>query len=256
MSSSEVTSAIDPGGAVPLAGTARSYFATDRGAQSLEYLIAVARANLLARARAVTVAFDIPFPLAVASDVSCRKNAVLTDPRLPGTVVGGKISHYTLAMSAGAMSATIEIGCSVGKGGTITAQPGEPDYSEEDYVADDYQHYSGRFELPFPSDVAYEVLSGVAPNDDGIDFSRITPDRIINSFTFGPNTSQTSQQDALALFNVSVSQGGQVTATNVTFDHFDISLKSLDGGPFETDYTPNLTQLKAPKTIDLEADAA
>jgi hypothetical protein len=256
MSSSEVTSAIDPGGAVPLAGTARSYFATDRGAQSLEYLIAVARANLLARARAVNVAFDIPFPLAVASDLSCRKNAVITDPRLPGTVVGGKISHYTLAMSAGAMSATIEIGCSVGKGGTIEAQPGEPDYVEEDYVADDYQHYTGRFELPVPSDVAYEVQSGVAPNDDGIDFERITPDRVINSFTYGPDTSQTSQQDALALFNVSVSQDGQVTATNVTFDHFDISLKSLDGGPFETDYTPNLTQLKAPKTIDLEADAA
>jgi hypothetical protein len=256
MSSSELTEAIDPGGAIPLAGTARSYFATDRGAQSLEYLIAIARANLLARARAVNISFDLPFPLAVASDLSCRKNAVLTDPRLPGAVVGGKISHYTLAMSDGAMSATIEIGCSVGKGGTIEAQPGEPDYCEDDYVADDYQHYSGRYELPFPSDVAYEAQSGVAPNDDGIDFSRITPDSIINSLTYGPDTSQTSQQDALALFNISVSQDGQVNATNATFDHFDISLKSLDGGPFETDYAVNLTELKVPKTIDLEADAA
>src|SRR5262249_2967792 len=61
-SSSELTAPVDPGGAMPI-GDVRygSYFTRDRGAASLEYLICVARARLLSRARTVFVDFEVPF---------------------------------------------------------------------------------------------------------------------------------------------------------------------------------------------------
>ena len=66
LGSRRVSETID--GAVPLGDLRRpSYLNTDRGRQSLDYLIALARSRLLARARAVEIECTIPFAPAPAS---------------------------------------------------------------------------------------------------------------------------------------------------------------------------------------------
>lgn len=62
---------------------ARSYVTTDRGEMSLQYLILVARARLLASARCVDVTFEIPWTTAIAAGVSCRKNVTIAHDDLP-----------------------------------------------------------------------------------------------------------------------------------------------------------------------------
>ena len=52
-----------------------TYLPTDRGLRSLEYLIALARANLLIRSRCVEITFACTFERAI--ELSCRKNARL-----------------------------------------------------------------------------------------------------------------------------------------------------------------------------------
>ena len=122
MKSSEIASPIDPDGALPIGDVRQSvYFALERGQQSIEYLICVARAQLLSRARAVNVEFEISGALAVDLDLSCRKSLVLVDRRLPGGEAAGKIKSYQISMdgNSGAFIGTITIGCSVGKGGMV-----------------------------------------------------------------------------------------------------------------------------------------
>jgi hypothetical protein len=270
MSSSEVAAAVDPNGVVPLGSQlARGYFNTERGAQSLEYLIAVARAHLLARARAVNVAFEIPFALWVQSGVTMRKNALIFDDRLPGHQAEGKIIGYHLALKDGAPTAGMVIGCSIGKSGTVTASHGAPDYCEIDYVDGEihssetpsslevdlyYQTYADDFRVPFDSDVAYTSLIGVAPNDDGIDFDHLSPHSVVKAFRLlNGNGDGETQVQALSRFDVKVSDSGQLTATNTRFAQVQIQLPDMTGGPFETDFAPTLSQLKVPKTIDMEA---
>ena len=60
----------------------------------LEYLISVARAHILAKARAVSISWDCSFARAI--DLSCRKNASIQDDRLPGGGATGKITAYSL----------------------------------------------------------------------------------------------------------------------------------------------------------------
>src|SRR4029077_3133127 len=69
----------------------RSYIATARGNQSLEHLIALARANLMKRARVVEIAFAPK--LARMPEITLRKNAFLTEPRLGEAT--GKIIGYS-----------------------------------------------------------------------------------------------------------------------------------------------------------------
>ena len=56
----------------------------------------VCRAHLLAGARVVEVEWECPFAKIVASGMSCRRNAIIDDPRLPGGVVLGKVVSYEM----------------------------------------------------------------------------------------------------------------------------------------------------------------
>ena len=254
MASSELNGAIDPGDLPPIGKeSARSFFTTDRGAESIEYLIALTRSHLIARARAVSISFEISFPLAVLSDLSCRQNAAFSDSRLPGTDVGGKIIQYRMAMSDGKQSASITIGCVIGKDGEITEEEGTPDYCEADYVGSDYQTYTGLTILPFASDVAYERILGTLPNDDGIDFDMLSANIIKDFSLSGGNGPDETQIDALDRFDITVDNSGHVDAENTNFAEVHLTLPSLIGGPFQTDYVVNVTDLKIPKTINLEA---
>jgi hypothetical protein len=156
-----------PIGGTPEHVTARSYFPSDRGLWSLEYLICRARARLRLRARAVTVGWDCPFDLALG--LSCRKNATLFDPRLPGGAVTGKIIAYSLkADGDGREIGHVEIGCAVGFGGSVPQITGTPEYTAgAGYMLPGYQRYDGG--QATLGDVGYAPPE-FAPYDDGLAF--------------------------------------------------------------------------------------
>ena len=90
-----LSEAID--GVVPIGHPAgRSYIATPRGNQSLEHLIALARANLMKRSRVVEIAFAPK--LARMPEITLRKNALLIEPRVGEAT--GKIIGYSLGLEA------------------------------------------------------------------------------------------------------------------------------------------------------------
>lgn len=285
MSSSEITQPIDPGGLMPLRDLrARSYFSTDRGVQSIEYLLAIARARLLSRARCVYVDLDIPFALGIASAVSCRKNVVFTDARLPGGIATGKIMSYSFTLNGdtGETNCTLSFGCTVGHGNTVEAVDGSPDYVEDAYVEEPYQTHSGGFILPDLGDVLYAPILGAVPNDDGINFFSLAAASVIQSLTVAngaasqaalfPLHGPVSLSQPLGtwsqyyLVNLSGQPSGSfrpeydpaaaLDALNNSKTTVDLKLKSLQGGPFETDYDLDVSDLMVPKLIDLEASSS
>lgn len=268
MQTSEIVNPVDIPGAssassaesadsIPLRDVlSRGYFNTDRGAESIEYLIAVARAHLLARARCVNVTFEIPFETAIAQNVTLRKNATIEDSRLPGGTAGGKIIAYSLSLSDGAQRASITIGCSIGKNGTHDQVTGTPDYVEEGYVEVGYQTYTGAYSLPFDeTDVAYESQENVEPNDDGIDLRRITSRALQGLRVLNANGVDETQEDALDRFTVTTDANLQIHVVNTRYAQITFELPDLTNGPFETNYVVNVTTLRIPRTIDLEAES-
>lgn len=258
MTSAEVVDAVDPGGLMPLRDLRSAvYFSTARGTQSVEYLLTVARAKLLARSRAVTVDFEIPFTLGVDLDLSCRKNAILEDDRLPGGIAGGKITSYTLSLDgdSGQASCSISIGCTVGKGNTVSAVDGEPDYVDDDYVEPDYQFYTGQFVMPVVGEIAYESIEGLGPNDDGVDFFRMTRNRVVKQLAI--NNATQSQLAAIdnSFHDVAADPPELFDRLNALKTTVTLELVPVTGGPFKTDFPLNVSPLMVPKTIDLEASS-
>jgi hypothetical protein len=147
----------------------RSYIATERGNRSLEYLLAVARAKLMMRARAVEISFAPK--LARMPEISLRKSLSLIEPRVGEAV--GKIIGYSIALdgSDGRVNCEIRIGCTIGYGGAQVTLEGTPTYCTVDYVGADYQQFNDRVVMFDPTDtsVGYEPPQA-NPNDDGINF--------------------------------------------------------------------------------------
>jgi len=144
----------------------RSYIATERGNQSLEHLIALARAHLMKRARVVEIAFAPK--LSRMPEITLRKNAFLIEPRIGEAL--GKVIGYSLALdgSDGRVKCEIRIGCAIGRGGSAVAAGGEPTYCDVEYAGADYQQFTGRTVL-FDTSVGYQPPAA-DPNDDGINF--------------------------------------------------------------------------------------
>ena len=92
--------------------TARCYFPTARGRQSVIYAINRARAKIRMRSRAVEVSWECPIEMVLG--MSCRMNATLYDPRLPGGVATGKVIKYGMTAKGGKIRGKVTIGCSVG----------------------------------------------------------------------------------------------------------------------------------------------
>ena len=154
-------------GVVPMGDTRRrSYIATARGNQSVEHLIALARAHLLKRSRVVEISFAPK--LSRMAEITLRKNAFIIEPRIGEAT--GKIIGYTLALdgSDGRINCEVRIGCAIGRGGSQIAAGGTPTYAEEAYTGADYQQFTGRIVL-FDTSVGY-APPNADPNDDGIDF--------------------------------------------------------------------------------------
>jgi hypothetical protein len=102
---------------IPIGGTtdnvtARCYFPTARGHQSVQYAINRARAKIRMRSRSVEVSWECPIEMVLG--MSCRMNATLYDPRLPGGVATGKVIKYGMTAKGGKIRGQVTIGCSVG----------------------------------------------------------------------------------------------------------------------------------------------
>lgn len=246
----------------------RSYFTGDRGKQSIQYLIQLARANVILRSRAVRVVWQCTFDR--AAELSLRKNALLHHRLMPGGQVIGKIVGYSITSDGGRVFGEVTIGSCIGYDGSVEPTLGDPTYVEDGYVSDGYQARENQLNVIGAGDIGFVSLIQ-RPNDDGLVFPlRSFP------FTVRPNiftesteeltpvppvmTSQTQGDDCgnttSASVNMTLDTGPyndwlSGITTQVRFRH-----KSVAGGPFETTYQLVTTPLKLPKQIDLEAPAS
>lgn len=256
-------------GEVPIGDLSRrSYFSTDRGLQSLEYLLCLARTRLLMASRAVTIEWTCSFSRALA--LSLRKNAKLFDDRLPGGSATGKITKYAISGDgpSGVIMGSVTAGCAVGYGGALEAEDGDPLYCEEGYVAVNYQAYDNQVVVLDASDVGYTVPTD-APDDDGLIFPLTKSQVVLSEGWQGsadvqalaiqgagviPDTRYNGAADPQPAFDAATQIPPLIEATlkNAAV-WYGLTLKGLDGGPFETVYDVDVTVLKIPKGIDLEA---
>jgi hypothetical protein len=107
----------------------RSYFSTDRGLRSLEYLILRARSQIMMSSRAVAITFSCLFDRAIA--LSCRMDGLLHDHRIPGAQAVGKITKYGFSCDgeSGLLIGSVTIECSIGYAEAIEEVEGEPTIS-------------------------------------------------------------------------------------------------------------------------------
>ena len=239
-----LSEAID--GVVPIGDPARrSYIATERGNDSIEHLIALARAHLLQRARVVEIAFAPK--LERMPEITLRKNVFLADPRIGEAV--GKVIGYTLALdgSDGRIHCEVRIGCAIGRGGSAVAAGGEPTYCEEAYCGADYQQYTGRTVL-FDTSVGYEPPSA-NPNDDGLNLlGTLSAEDVIDIPLTVENpafVAATAAQDNPA--REAIDEFFKKHPLRATF-----KLKSMTR-EFTSPYEIQMTDLKIPTGYDLEA---
>lgn len=150
----------------------RSYVTQERGYRSIKYTILVARARLRIAARAIDIKFS-PY-LNRITTLRLDKSATIADWRIPGGTATGKIKKFTCTLtpptesSGASLALDVIMGCAVGNGGTIAADPGDPEYVVDGYVDPDYHQRTGAV-LVFNDEVGF-TPPPYAPNDDGIDF--------------------------------------------------------------------------------------
>ena len=209
----------------------------------------VARARLIAQARAVEIEADIPFAIAIT--LSCRHSATLADARIPGGTATGKVVRYSFGLSGedGQLKGSVAIACTVGTGGTITPADGVPGYAEGGYVNTGYQTNVGGEELLLTGDLAFAEFGGIEVQDDGIDFFNLTGAAVVEDCTVidGP----TAQRAVLATQTQTPQEA--INQLNQNFTRVQLTLFPVDGVSFLTEYDLSELRLAIPQTIDLEA---
>jgi hypothetical protein len=142
LTSEYVGEAVDPEGAIPIGSPARrTYFQTERGAASFEYLLLAARAKMRARARSVDIAFAVDWQTALG--IGLRHSVRYFDRRVPGGVAIGKVKSYRLHAGTAGMLGEFTIGCTIGTATAISPQAGAPSYVDDGYVNPGYQTIPG-----------------------------------------------------------------------------------------------------------------
>lgn len=227
----------------------RSWFQTDRGRDSLRYLMLVARARLIAQARAVEIEAEIPFATAIG--LSCRMSATLADARIPGGTATGKVVRYSFGLSGedGALSGSVTIACTIGTGGTVTAEPEVAGYVEAGYTETGYQVATGGDELLLTGDMAFDHFGGTEIADDGLDFFNLTGAAVVEECTVtnGP----TAQRAVLATQTQTPQEA--INLLNQSFTSVALTLFPVGGVSFLTEYELSDIRLAIPQTINLEA---
>jgi hypothetical protein len=253
LSSDYISQGIDIGGGVPLGDLSyASYFQTDRGARSAEYLFLAARAKMRARARSVDVTFAIPWSDAL--DIGLRHSVTLLDRRLPGGTCTGKVKSYTLRVSEGTMLGEFTLGCTIGNGTPSTAATGEPTYVDDGYVEPGWQVMAGAQYPLLADEFAYQTLDQFQIDDDGINLAYFTADEAVNYCTV-----ENGLIDQLPALNVyqntiaTMTAGDPLTTAREMQTTVTLDLKPVQGSEFHTTFFPALSQLSLPKTIDLAA---
>lgn len=231
---------------------ARTFVYTDAGQAAIEHLILIARANLIARSRAVQVSATMGFKTGITQ--SLRKGGLFHDPRLPGAQAEGKVISYshTLDGSTGAALSVIQIGCAVGHGGSAAGVAGDPDYVVAGTIDDSIQTFHNTVVLIGPGDTTF-TLPAYAVIDDGLNFSAgLTPNTSIISLTVanGPGDQRAALLDAAGTIpdQAAISAALQLIPTQVSLE-----LEGMSGGPFLGTIAVTVSDLIIPKQIDLEA---
>lgn len=228
-----------------------SYFKTDRGAQSFEYLLLLARARLLQRARAVQISFVTTWTVAVP--ISCRHSVRIVDDRLPGGEATGKVTSYALVASGdGEFTARVTIGCMIGYGVSLDSPAaGTGDYVEDGYVEDGWQSRTGAETELIAGELQYQSFDDFeVTDDDGVDLQNMTADTAVNSITVtdGPTAQVAAIDAALAL-----SSPDPVGALNESPTIVALDLVPVEGGAFHVEFTPTVSDLVIQQGVDLEA---
>jgi hypothetical protein len=240
-------------GSIPIGNVAkRDYLATARGRQSIEHLICVARANMKARARAVRISWRMSFLDLLDLGFTMRKGATIHDPRLPGGEATGKIIgiQHSLDGDTGESIAQVMIACSVGYGGSRSADPGDPIYIADDYIEVGHFERENETILLDSSDITY-VVPTVTPQDDGLDFERgLTSRQIIKSLIA---TNNPHQQREVLLADTSLDQAAVSELLQNNATQFHLELVDLKMGPFVWPVPIEVSTMVLPKQIDLEA---
>jgi hypothetical protein len=242
---------VDPGGVTPIGDPRRrAFFPTDRGVQSISYLVALARAELLARARAVEISFETSFQHGLG--LSGRKNVRIADPRLPGGEALGKVAGYSLILNGdtGKALSRIVMACTIGKGGSLAPQAGGLVYAE-DYVGSGYQQtVSGQIGFE-AGDVIYGNPVIETDGYDGVDLFNMTADTVIEDLSLYNDLDD--QRAIVTMIWPNINDVVAALARAPT--QIDMTLVPLTGGPFQTDYGLVVEPVRVSRTIDLEASS-
>lgn len=266
------------GSSIPIVDPARpSYFKTDRGLLSVKYLLCTMRAFLRLSSRCVKVPFDCKFERAV--NLSCRKNALLHDRRLPGGQATGKIVSYQIMAGAGAknMRGKITMACAVGKGGTVSAAEGTATYAAPGLFSPGVQIMTGSIVLLDGSDDLGLGPITDEPNNDGLVFPLTKADVVVSETITGSKAAQeaainaafiveqqlallastpsASEQDSVDTQEAIAKASGNSLANTLKNNpiSYDLVMKDLTNQNFDTVLDQPLTKLLVPKGIDTQA---
>lgn len=242
------------GGSLPIGDVKRrNYTHTARGIQSIEHLLLVARAHLIARSRSVEITIKCDFRTGMRLR-SLRKAMLLHDHRLPGGEATGKIvaSKLTLKGDDGEAVGEITIACCVGRGGSHSASAGTPSYVDVGYM-DNTQQFDNQIVLTDTSDIAWTIPTPVI-FDDKLDFIKglNTNNAILQAFLTNPASVQgpliLAAGDGPNTDQAKISSVLQTIPTTIT-----MQLVPMEGGPFRQEVVVSVSDLVVPKQIDLEA---
>lgn len=254
----------------PIEDPGRAQFiTTDRGMDSVRYMLARARARLVMGSRVADVEWDCSFEDALA--LSCRKNARITAPRIPGGTAMGKIVAYSLRGdgSSGQFRGHVKISCAVGLGSAVETAAGTGDVFESDVVDDDVQTFTGRLVALSSGDVTFGDPILVA-GGGGLAFNNLSAaDLVVRAQTV--SSAQDQSDEIMAQWpNPSFNQFNPLAyfqelheaTTRRMFEaivrtqvYFELELVNLEGRGIEATWDIPTGALTLPKQIDFTAPA-
>lgn len=253
--SDKIGDAIDPNdsgeSSIPIGDVARSsYFKTDRGTQTFEYLINLARAKILSRARTATIKFTTLWDIGIG--ITLKHSIQIFNRYLPGGVAVGKVIGLSLHASSDGQFVEVTIGCSVGRGGTVAPDAGDNTYAEDGYMEQGYQQVINANLSLDSNTITYETLDDFELDDDGINLLNVSINDVVSNFTvdFGARR-QSEALDQMLSGPVAAPNPNETLKASAT--KINLTLKALTGASYQTVFTPAISLLKVPKTIDLEA---
>lgn len=273
LSTNDIADDCEDDPAIGNAGRAE-YATTDRGLQSIQYMIARARAKLILGSRVVSVTWDCPFAKAV--NLSCRMNAQIFDDRIPGEAAFGKIVSYGLRGdgTTGEFRGFVKIGCAIGLGNAITTSAGTPDYVEEGALEPGIQTYTGQVNALPTGDVGWSPpvlvagggampLTGLTKNDLVIREEIITEleeqesamGNVLRGLPPGPILNGPGLFQLFRLFHEEIVRLA-MQALAETEMYYEIELVDLTSRGAESEWEVATVPLVIPRQIDLTADAS